>query len=306
MGKRSNFERRPGDFYATPRPAVLPLIPHLRGIRTFAEPCCGAGDLVRHLEACGLACVYQGDIQAGQDALALDTYGGADAIITNPPYTRELMHRLIEHFQRIAQTWLLLDSDWANTRQSAPYLPRCSDIVAIGRVKWIEGSKHTGKDNHAWFRFDARHSSGPVFHRRDQGETIPSRRTALCEQCRKAYQLQRSSSRFCSERCRQRAHRNKLSVTLSVTPTPTSTSSTAIEPSDSSETFRFVRHADVPRFEADGWERLPALDQTHHGEYSALMRRRVEQIETAPGRPPANEGEAPCTLQSILTKVLPP
>ena len=24
----------------------------------------------------------------GQDALALDHYGGADAIITNPPYTR--------------------------------------------------------------------------------------------------------------------------------------------------------------------------------------------------------------------------
>jgi hypothetical protein len=28
-------------------------------------------------------------------------------------------------------------------------MPCCSDIVTIGRVKWIEGSKHTGKDNHA-------------------------------------------------------------------------------------------------------------------------------------------------------------
>ena len=79
-----------------------------------------------------------------------------------------LMHRLIAHFQRIAPTWLLLDSDWASTRQAAPFLPCCSDIVAIGRVKWIEGSKHTGKDNHAWYRFDARHSGGPVFHWRDQ------------------------------------------------------------------------------------------------------------------------------------------
>jgi hypothetical protein len=25
--------------------------------------------------------------------------------------------------------------------------PSCSDIVAIGRLKWIEGSKFTGKDN---------------------------------------------------------------------------------------------------------------------------------------------------------------
>ena len=57
------------------------------------------------------------------------------------------MHRLIAHFQRIAPTWLLLDSDWESTRQAAPFLPHCSDIVTIGRVKWIEGSKHTGKDN---------------------------------------------------------------------------------------------------------------------------------------------------------------
>ena len=39
--------------------------------------------------------------------------------------------------------------------------------------------------------------------------------------------------------------------------------------------FRYVRHADVPRFAAEGWEPLPALDGTHHGEYSVLMRRRI-------------------------------
>lgn len=38
MGKRSNFERREADFYPTPRAAVVPLIPHLRGIATFADP----------------------------------------------------------------------------------------------------------------------------------------------------------------------------------------------------------------------------------------------------------------------------
>jgi hypothetical protein len=71
MGKRSSFERREADFYPTPRAAVLPLIPYLRGIRTFAEPCCGDGALVRHLESFGLRCVYAGDIRSGQDALAL-------------------------------------------------------------------------------------------------------------------------------------------------------------------------------------------------------------------------------------------
>ena len=41
MGKRSAFERRAGDAYPTPIEAVLPLIPHLRGVRNFAEPCAG-------------------------------------------------------------------------------------------------------------------------------------------------------------------------------------------------------------------------------------------------------------------------
>ena len=93
------------------------------------------------------------------------------------PTPATLMHRLIEHFQDIAPTWLLLETDWAATLQAAPYLPHCSDIVTIGRVKWIEGSKHTGKDNHAWYRFDARHKGGPVFHRRDQGAEVASTST---------------------------------------------------------------------------------------------------------------------------------
>ena len=49
------------------------------------------------------------------------------------------------HFQRIAPTWLLLELDWASTGQAKPFMSSCSDIVAIDHVKWIEGSKHTGK-----------------------------------------------------------------------------------------------------------------------------------------------------------------
>jgi hypothetical protein len=188
MGKRSsNFERRENDFYPTPRPAVGPLIPYQRNVRTFAEPCCGDGALVSHLESFGLRCVYAGDICNGQDALAVAFYGGADATITNPPHTRRVMHRLIAHFSRIAPAWLLVDSDWAHTQQAAPLLPACSDIVAIGRVKWISGSEHNGKENYAWYRFfDARHTSGPVFHwqgrfERDlfsSGQMVPALREA--------------------------------------------------------------------------------------------------------------------------------
>ena len=235
MGKRFEFRAiREADFYPTPRAccatanSVSSWRPHIR--RALCRRRC----LVRHLEGFGLRCVYAGDIRTGQDALELDYYGGVDCIITNPPYTRPTMHRLIEHFRNIRPTWLLLDADWAHTRQASPFLPRCSDIVAIGRVKWIEGSKHTGKDNCAWYRFDIRHNAGPVFHGRDQSDdnVTSIRRTGICEQCRKAYEPQRSSSRFCSQTCRQRAHRNRLSVTSSVTPAPSE---------DSSEVFRYVR-----------------------------------------------------------------
>ena len=52
MDKRSSFERRETDFYPTPAKAVAPLIPFLRAgaIRSFAEQCCGDGQLVRHLD----------------------------------------------------------------------------------------------------------------------------------------------------------------------------------------------------------------------------------------------------------------
>ena len=75
------------------------------------------------------------------------------------------MHALITHFLRIAPfSWLLIDYDWSATRQAAPYLPNCSDIAIIGRLRWIEGSKHHGVDNYAWYKFTSTQTSGPVLH----------------------------------------------------------------------------------------------------------------------------------------------
>ena len=61
---------------------------------------------------------------------------------------------MILHFSAMRPTWLLFDADWVHTRQAAPYLPHLRKIVSIGRVRWIEGSKHAGKDNCAWYLFD--------------------------------------------------------------------------------------------------------------------------------------------------------
>lgn len=169
MGKRSEFARRPMDAYQTIDPkAVAYLRPYLRGVRLFAEPCRGEGRLERQLSDAGLICIWSSDIadtDPSIDALNLtaEDLGAADAIITNPPWTRDILHSMILHFQRIAPTWLLFDADWAHTKQAAPFLPSCSHIVSVGRLRWIEGTKQTGKDNCAWYRFDANHSTGPRF-----------------------------------------------------------------------------------------------------------------------------------------------
>lgn len=165
MGKRSDFDRRKNDAYHTPAAPVAPLIPHLRGVKTFAEPCAGEGHLVGHLQRHGLVCAYEGDIEAGYDALEyrFENEATFDAIITNPPWTREILHPMILRFQSIAPTWLLFDASWAYTKQSARFLDQCSHIVAVGRVKWIPGTTMTGKDDCSWYRFHAQHVGGPRF-----------------------------------------------------------------------------------------------------------------------------------------------
>lgn len=172
MGKRSSFERRDRDFYPTPREAVLPLLPHLEPGASFIEPCAGAGDLVRHLTDAGHRCIWAFDVKPqSDDVQEFDAFhmlmsswrGGrqADYIITNPPWARDVLHPMIRHFSAQHPTWLLFDADWIHTRQASPFMPLLRKVVSVGRVKWIPGSKMTGKDNCAWHLFDPR-STGPT------------------------------------------------------------------------------------------------------------------------------------------------
>lgn len=159
MGKRSNFERNPRDYYPTPYEAVIPLLPFLDEGTLFVEPCAGDGRLIDHLERHGHKCIAAYDIEPQRadiikgDALELMVIGKGEKIITNPAWDRKILHPMIEHFRQLGQTWLLFDADWAHTKQAKPFLKYCDKIVSVGRVKWIEGSKMTGKDNVAWYSF---------------------------------------------------------------------------------------------------------------------------------------------------------
>lgn len=161
MGKRSNFERRSQDFYRTPYEAVVPLLPYLPPKTRFIEPCAGDGVLIEHLEKHGHECVWSWDIEPKAadidkaDALTVSAGGVRfDFYITNPPWTRTILHPLITHLSSQKPTWLLFDADWMHTKQAEPYLRYCLQIVSIGRVRWIEDSKYTGKDNSCWYLFD--------------------------------------------------------------------------------------------------------------------------------------------------------
>lgn len=176
MGKRSTFERRPQDAYDTPPDAVIPLLPHLRGEVSYWEPCAGSGMLSEHLMAAGHWEAWATDIVPRAerimtaDALVLNRGHLIDKrfshIITNPPWTRSILHRMIEHFSDMCPTWLLFDADWMHTRQAAPYLPRLRKIVSVGRVKWIPDSPYTGKDNCAWYLFGSPSDQPPQFYGR--------------------------------------------------------------------------------------------------------------------------------------------
>jgi methylase of polypeptide subunit release factors len=163
MGRRSNFLRIDKDAYDTPPEAVLPLLPYLHPGTRFIEPCGGKGALTAAVEAHGHQCVYTCDIAPRASGIiqrdALDLVGSdvlaADMIITNPPWARKRLHPLIDHFRQLRPTWLLFDAAWAHTQQAAPLLRFCSLFVTVGRVKWIPGTLMTGKDDAAWFRFEA-------------------------------------------------------------------------------------------------------------------------------------------------------
>jgi hypothetical protein len=161
MGKRSDFQRVERDYYVTPRSALLPLLPHLRSGTRFIEPCAGNGALVDLLQEAGHICLEAYDIEPQRadilqrDALTYvpDSCEQIDQIITNSPWLRTILHPLIIHLSDIAPTWLLFDADWSHTVRAAPYLDRLHKIVSVGRVKWFEGSAHSGKDNCAWYLF---------------------------------------------------------------------------------------------------------------------------------------------------------
>lgn len=174
MGKRSSFERVERDYYRTFDPrATAALAAHLPPRFHYVEPCAGRGDLIGLLGALGHVCVAACDIRPQDDSIPIGDAlrlaslpAKAEGIITNPPWRRDILHAMIRRFARLGPTWLLFDAGWAFGKQAAEFLPMCSDIVAVGRLRWIPDTSDDGKDDCAWYRFDSANAAATRFHGR--------------------------------------------------------------------------------------------------------------------------------------------
>jgi hypothetical protein len=155
MGKRSKFKRKPRDNYRTPLEAVRPLLPFLGFRVKFDEPCSGDGALVEYLKDAGHHCVNSSDICRGQDAMDI-TGTPAEMFITNPPWAWYVLDPLITHLSDMRPTFLLLNADLMHNKRMGRHMKRCSKVVSVGRIKWIEGSKNTGMENCVWMLFEDR------------------------------------------------------------------------------------------------------------------------------------------------------
>lgn len=165
MGKRTltttgiTHAPRARDYWSTIDPKARgPLVPHLpRGVK-YAEPMAGAGALIRILGP-EIDCVWASDLEPQAEGITQGDVlecelGDAQMFITNPPWTRKLLHRVVIHLSDLAPTWVLVDADWMNTGQFGRLASRCRRIVYIGRLIWIPGTTNAGFTACAWYGFD--------------------------------------------------------------------------------------------------------------------------------------------------------
>jgi hypothetical protein len=174
MGKRSSFTRVARDLYNTPPAAVKPLLRWLKPRTPFIEPCYGDGALARSLMDAGHRLMECHDLPT--DA-RVNPYSPAPGVIfiTNPPYWGHPkdLHPLIENLSDQAPTWLLMSADWLFNQSSGPLIAkRLRRIVAVGRVRWIPGTRSDGKDNAAWLLF-YRYGRRATFFGRENGQSGP-------------------------------------------------------------------------------------------------------------------------------------
>jgi len=219
------------DQFDTPPIALAPLFEHeplLKGVTTICEPFCGRGNLTIAMREHGLI-VHASDImdRGCPDSVTLDFRAMAsrppdcDVLLSNPPYADAMGH--LEHAWGLGFRLVvfLLPPSFLHTADRFDRLHRTGRLrrvhVLAERLQDMHDANFVGKKAsqsqvHAWYVLDRNYCGpatiNPVSIYRP-GERMPWHGGGVCEQCHRAYRPQRSTSRFCSEACRQRAHRKR-------------------------------------------------------------------------------------------------
>ena len=160
MSKRSSFKKVPKDFYATIDPNAIPpkLSEFVRG-KSYASPCygnCDLEDLLMDVAVCRWRSDIRNTVRSSKvwDAMCLskNELERCDLIITNPPYSRDVLLPMIDHFISLKPTWLLLPADMMHNLYFGDYMRKCSKVISVGRICWFpkEGKRVASTDNYMW------------------------------------------------------------------------------------------------------------------------------------------------------------
>ena len=183
----SGYDRKVGDFYATPDWVTEALLRHVQFRGRVWEPCCGGGAITTVMERRGYD-VTSTDIAdhgfgtPGIDFLSCQAVpNGCRSIVTNPPYgdVRSLkgqersalaMLRFVEHALRLTesaqgQLALLVRFQWIAGKRASALMsanPFAAVIALTRRIHWFEMGEETNisQHHHAWVVFDHDHPAG--------------------------------------------------------------------------------------------------------------------------------------------------
>ena len=196
------YERLTGDFYPTPAWVTLCLLDTvpLRGI--VLEPCAGQGAMAKVIADAGHqviatdliehdSCIFP--IVSGVDALRAPLPAGVQTILSNPPYRRDLLPRLVERWLEIlnpvgGKLCLLLRSLWGESQSGQALTTRhpayAGRVKLPRRIRWFAGTDADKGDSprhdHCWADLGLESGSGEAAIRplvqRSAAEGLPGLR----------------------------------------------------------------------------------------------------------------------------------
>ncbi len=169
----SGYNRKVGDFYATPDWVTEALLRHVQFRGRVWEPCCGGGAITTVMQRRGYDVTSTDIANHGFGAPGIDFLScqavpdGCRSIVTNPPYgdVRSLkgqerpalaMLRFVEHALRLTesaqgQLALLVRFQWIAGKRASALMsagPFAAVIALTRRIHWFEMGEETNISQH--------------------------------------------------------------------------------------------------------------------------------------------------------------